>query len=163
MWKPPDQFFEAQPVKNDWGTSFAKSSSDWDVGRNDVVSYRKPDISVAIDPLVQQPSATPQPLLDKETFAARLLAIADEAIERNGQRHFVHEAKDRHAFLKLYAETMGFVGQKALIDASTNFTNNEMKVILVKPDKKQETEIIKPVIEHNEEITNITPLRIKAV
>jgi len=151
MWKPPDQFFEAQPLKNDWGTSF------------DVVSYRKPDISVVIDPPKEPVEPSPQPLLDKEAFAARLLAIADEAIERNGQRHFVHEAKDRHAFLKLYAETMGFVGQKALIDASTNFTNNEMKVILVKPDKKQETEIAKPVIEHEEELTNITPLRIKAV
>ncbi len=150
MWKPPDQFFEVQPPRNDWGTSF-----------DDVVSYRKPEVYVAPDP-PQQLGVSSQSLLDKEAFAARLLAIADEAIERNGQRHFVHEAKDRHLFLKLYAETMGFVGQKALIDASTTFTNNEMKVILVKPDKKQETKIEKPVIEH-EEIKNITPLRIKAV
>ena len=157
MWKPPDQFFEAEPLnpliktQDDWGTSF------------DVVSYRKPDISVAIEPFqnpVEQPSAT---LLDKEAFAARLLAIADEAITRNGQKHFIHEAKDRHSFLKLYAETMGFVGQKALIDASTNFTNNEMKIVLVKPDKKGETEAIKPIVEYEEELTNITPLRIKAV
>ncbi len=150
MWKPPDQFFEAEKSGNDWGVSFEH-----------LVSYRKP--TIAPDPPKEPLEASPQPLLDKEAFAARLLAIADEAIERNGLRHFVHEAKDRHAFLKLYAETMGFVGQKALIDASTNFTNNEMKVILVKPESKQETEIIKPVVEHDEEPTNITPIRIKAV
>jgi len=153
MWKPSDRFFEVEAPRsnNDWSTSF------------DVVTYRKPDTCIALDPPAQQPSASAQPLLDKEAFAARLLAIADEAIERNGQRHFVHEAKDRHNFLKLYAETMGYIGQKALIDASTNFTNNEMKIVLVKPDKKGETETIKPVVEHEEEITNITPLRIKAV
>ncbi len=152
MWKPPDQFFEVDKPRNDWGVSFEH-----------LVSYRKPDITIAPDPPKELPEASSQPLLDKDQFAARLLAIADEAIERNGLRHFVHEAKDRHAFLKLYAETMGFVGQKALIDASTNFTNNEMKVILVKPESKQETEIIKPIVEHDEEPTNITPLRIKAV
>jgi len=157
MWKPPDQFFEVEaPRNNDWGSSF------------DVVTYRKPDTCIIPDPPAQQPSASPNGttenrLLDKEAFAARLLAIADEAIERNGQRHFVHEAKDRHNFLKLYAETMGYIGQKALIDASTNFTNNEMKIVLVKPDKKGETETIEPVVEHEEEITNVTPLRIKAV
>lgn len=156
MWKPPDRFFEVEKPRNDWGVSFEH-----------VVSYRKPDITIAPDPpeepLEAPPIGTQQNrLLDKEAFAARLLAIADEAIERHGLRHFVHEAKDRHAFLKLYAETMGFVGQKALIDASTNFTNNEMKVILVKPESKQEAEIIKPIVEH-EEPTNITPLRIKAV
>ena len=151
MWKPPDRFFEVEtPRNNDWGLSF------------DVVTYRKPDVCIAPDP-PKAPVEAPQSLLDKDAFARRLLAIADEAIERNGQKHFIHEAKDRHAFLKLYAETMGFVGQKALIDASTNFTNNEMKIVLVKPDKKGEIETIKPIVEHEEEITNITPLRIKAV
>jgi len=131
------------------------------------VSYRKPDTCIPPNPpkefVEASANGTLHRLLDKDAFAARLLAIADEAIERNGQRHFVHEAKDRHAFLKLYAETMGFVGQKALIDASTNFTNNEMKIVLVKPDKKGEIEAIKPVVEHEEKLTNITPLRIKAV
>jgi len=152
MWEPPDRFFQVDaPKNNDWGVSW------------DVVSYRKPDTCIAPDSPKEPVEASPQPLLDKDTFARRLLAIADEAIERNGQKHFIHEAKDRHAFLKLYAETMGFVGQKALIDASTNFTNNEMKIVLVKPDKKGETEAIKPIVEYEEELTNITPLRIKAV
>ncbi len=103
-------------------------------------------------------------LLDKEGLAAKLLSCAEEKITRNGQSYYVNEAKDRHNFYKLYSEVMGFTG-KALIDASTNnFTNNEMKIVLVKPEVKQETKAIEIVREDDEEdITNITPLRIKAV
>lgn len=102
-------------------------------------------------------------LLDKEGLAAKLLSCAEEKITRNGQSYYVNEAKDRHNFYKLYSEVMGFTG-KALIDASTNtFTNNEMKIVLVKPEVKQEIKAIEVIREDEEDVTNITPLRIKAV
>ena len=105
---------------------------------------------------------TAQPLLDKDGLAAKLLECAEEKIERNGQKFYVNEAKDRLGFLKLYAEVMGFAG-KLNIDASTSFTNQEMKVVLVKPDEKPETKTITPVEHIDLDDTNITPLRIKIV
>lgn len=103
----------------------------------------------------------PKPLLDKEALAAKLLECADEKIERNGQKIYVNEAKDRLGFLNLYSKIMGFTDQPN--HTSTNFVNNEMKVVLVKPAEKQEIKPLKVVQEVVEETTSITPLRIKAV
>lgn len=73
-------------------------------------------------------------LLDKDALAAKLLTFADEK-DATG-RFYICEAKDRLAALKLYAEVQGFVG-KVNIDASTNnFTNNELKLVLVKAEKQ---------------------------
>ncbi len=104
-----------------------------------------------------------QKLLDKEELAAKALEWAEEKVERNGRAYYVNELKDRTAALKLYAEIAGYIG-KIAIDASTNsFTNNEMKIVLVKPDKQEqkiiESKIENEVIEENFE----SPIKIKLV
>ncbi len=98
-------------------------------------------------------------LLDKDQLAARLLKFAEEK-DVSG-RFYVLEGKDRLAAYKLFAEIQGFIG-KFSIDASTNsFTNNELKITLVKPDTiiKKETKII----EQEAEIENNFPIDIKLV
>jgi len=97
-------------------------------------------------------------LLDKHQLAARLLQFADEK-DVSG-RFYLLEGKDRLAALKLYAEVQGFIG-KLSIDASTNnFTNNELKLTLVKAQTKIEEETI---IEQEPEIDNVLPVNIKLV
>jgi len=98
-------------------------------------------------------------LLDKEQLAARLLQFAEEK-DISG-RFYILEGKDRLAAFKLYAEVQGFIG-KLSIDASTNnFTNNELKITLVRPDPIEEKAA--KVIEHEPEIENALPISLKLV
>lgn len=85
-------------------------------------------------------------ILDKDQFASRVLACAEEKIERDGKLYPAIEAKDKLGFLRLYAEIKGYVG-KTEINNNLNFTHNEMKVKLVKPEPT-----VSKVIEHEEEI-----------
>lgn len=97
-------------------------------------------------------------LLDKDAFAAKMLKMADER-DPTG-RFFLLEGKDRIAILKLYAEVQGFTG-KLSIDASTNnFTNNELKLVLV-PAPEKETKVIEA--EPEELSAPILPLNLKLV
>ena len=97
-------------------------------------------------------------LLDKDALAARLLKFAEEK-DASG-RFYICEAKDRLAAYKLFAEVQGFIG-KVNIDASTNhFTNNELKLVLVKP---QQQEKITKIIEPETEIDNSLPVNLKLV
>lgn len=97
-------------------------------------------------------------ILDKDQLAARLLKFAEEK-DPSG-RFYICEAKDRLAALKLYAEVQGFIG-KLSIDASTNdFTNNELKLTLVKAVQKETVEIIED--EADLEPT-VLPLNLKLV
>jgi hypothetical protein len=118
-----------------------------------------------LDPIVikARDSYVPPPpvLLDKSELAAKLLACADEKIERNGKHIYINEAKDRLGFYKLYAEVMEFTGKPATTNIA-NFPSNEMKIVLVKPEEQVQTKTIEPV-KVEEETINITPLRIKAV
>ena len=152
MWKP-EGFFDARPLDG-WGTIF--KLPDDSVRQQRQAQLAEQQIKIEAD------KAAETAVLDKEGLAAKLLQCAEEKIIRNGQVYYTNEAKDRLGFLKLYAEVMGFAG-KALIDASTTFTNNEMKVVLVRPEQKEETKTIKAVANEIEEPINITPLRIKAV
>lgn len=97
-------------------------------------------------------------LLDKDAFAAKMLKLADEK-DISG-RFYILEGKDRLAAYKLFAEVQGFIG-KLSIDASTNtFTNNELKITLVKPEKQEQ--IAPTVIEQEPEIVAL-PLNLKLV
>lgn len=83
-------------------------------------------------------------LLDKDQLCAKLLRIADE---KTVQGYPAHEAKDRAALLKLYAEIQGYVG-KVNIDASQKtFNNNSMQIVLVEaePEKTEEARAIEHV------------------
>lgn len=83
--------------------------------------------------------AQSSPPLDKEQLAAKVLALAEEKILKNGILSPTIEAKDRIAAFKLYSEIMGYTG-KIDIDASTkNFTHNEMVLKFVKPEVKDVT------------------------
>jgi hypothetical protein len=98
-------------------------------------------------------------LLDKDQLAARLLKFAEEK-DVSG-RFYICEAKDRLAAFKLYAEVQGFVG-KLQIDASTNtFTNNELKITLVKPEKIEEK--VAPIIDQEQDTETVLPLNLKLV
>lgn len=74
--------------------------------------------------------------LDREQLAAKVLALADEKIERNGVMIPTIEAKERINALKLYSDILGYTG-KVEIDNSTNtVTHNEMTIKFVKADSK---------------------------
>ena len=100
--------------------------------------------------------------LDKVELAARLLALAEEKVERDGRRHYIYEAKDRIAAYKAYGEILGYIG-KVNIDNSTNtFNNNQMEIVLVKADVKEE-KVIENKEENVVEMLDIVPLEIKLV
>lgn len=131
-WKPPTSIFEVPPR---WS---------WDNPPPFITHEEKPP-----------------DLLDKEGLAAHILSCAQEHFMQNGVKRYAIEARDRVSLLKLYAEVMGFTGAKA--DTSqNNFVNNEMKVVLVKPEAT-ETKELKTIETKVEKLTNVTPLRIKAV
>lgn len=102
-------------------------------------------------------------LLDKEELAAKFLHIAEEKIERNGQKFYVNEAKDRIAALTKYGEIAGYIGK--LIDASTHnsFVNNEMKVTLVKPLAQEGPVIEHKKIEQEETELPTSPIKVRLV
>ena len=104
-----------------------------------------------------------KPMLDKEQLAAKVLALADEKILKNGVMVPTIEAKDRIAALKLYSDIAGFTG-KVEVDASTkNFTHNEMVIKLVKAEDKKVTVIDQaPKSELKNEISN-SPITLKLV
>jgi len=75
--------------------------------------------------------------LDREQLAAKLLALADEKILRNGVFVPTIEAKDRIAALKLYSDVLGYTGKVEIDNSTKNFTHNELTIKLVKPDGKK--------------------------
>jgi hypothetical protein len=76
-------------------------------------------------------------LLDKDQTALKLLNIAEEKL---GGRYLA-EAKDRLKALELYSKLRGYMSD-ALIDNSRTFVNNEIKVVLVKPQQQEEQKTI---------------------
>jgi len=120
-----------------------------------------PVVIASRDIYLQSMKAVEKPL-DKEALAARLLALAEEKVERDGRRHYIYEAKDRIAAYKAYGEILGYIG-KVNIDNSTNtFNNNQMEIVLVKADIKEDIKEQK-VIDDPVETFDIVPLEIKLV
>ncbi len=106
------------------------------------------------------------PLLDKNQLAAKVLALADEKILKNGVYLPTIEAKDRIAALKLYSEIAGYTGKVEVDNSITNNTLNEMTLKFVRPEDK------KPVTIDNapnknlnvkSEILNELPISLKLV
>lgn len=103
-----------------------------------------------------------QPPLDREQLAAKVLALADEKILKNGILTSVIEAKDRVAALKLYSDIMGFTGKVEIDNSTKTFNHNELTIKLVKADdKKQPTVINAPNVKS--EIENSSPITLKLV
>lgn len=84
-----------------------------------------------------------QPILDKEQLAAKVLALADEKILKNGVYIPTIEAKDRIAALKLYSDIAGFTGKVEIDNSTKTFQHNEMVIKLVKSEEN------KPVVINN--------------
>ncbi len=97
-------------------------------------------------------------LLDKEALAARILAFAEEKDSSN--RFYICEARDRLSAYKLYSEVCGFTGKVADITNTNNFTNNELKLVLI-PAPEKETKVIE--VEQEEVSAPVLPLNLKLV
>lgn len=74
------------------------------------------------------------PPLDKNQLAAKVLALAEEKVLKNGVLVPSIEAKDRIAALKLYSEIQGYTGKVEIDNSVTNNTLNEMTIKLVKAE-----------------------------
>lgn len=77
------------------------------------------------------------PPLDKDQLAAKVLALADEKILKNGVLIPTIDAKDRIAALKLYSEIQGFTGKVEIDNSTKTFQHNEMVIKLVKAEEKK--------------------------
>lgn len=78
-------------------------------------------------------------LLDKTALSFKILKFAEE--KDPSSRFYIVDAKERLAALALYAKIQGYT-DNINIDASTiNNTNNVMKIVLVKPEEKQQKTI----------------------
>lgn len=93
-------------------------------------------------------------LLDKNQTALKLLQIAEEKVHGR----YLAEAKDRLKALELYAKICGYLND-TLIDNSTTVTNNEMRIVLVKPQEQEEQKVINVTPVQND----IPPVSIKLV
>lgn len=104
--------------------------------------------------------------LDREQLAAKVLALSEEKILKNGVYLPTIEAKDRIAALKLYSDILGYTGKVEIDNSVTNNTLNEMTIKLVKPDPAKPSVIIDNTPNKNaqSEITNDpSPISLKLV
>lgn len=92
--------------------------------------------------------------LDKDGFAAKVLAFAEE---RDIRGYYVLEGKDRLAAFRLYGEVKQFIGNKADLTINNNNTNqiNEMRIVLVKPKEQEQPKTINH--EPAEDIRQVLP------
>jgi len=95
-------------------------------------------------------------LLDKNQTSVELLKIAQDKVHGR----YTAEARDRLKALELYAKLQGFLND-ALINNSNTFVNNELKVVFVKPQSKEESKQIDVTPTEIQEPT--TPINIKLV
>lgn len=107
------------------------------------------------------------PPLDKEQLAAKVLALAEgEKITKGGLSIATIEAKDRIAAFKLYSEILGYTGKVEIDNSTKTFnTNNELKIILVKP-KDEKLKVIDQAPNVKSEILNDklpSPINLKLV
>lgn len=103
-------------------------------------------------------------LLDKETFAARLLMIAEE--KHPVSQLYYCDAKDRIAALKLYADTMGFLNkEQPQLQINNNIVNdNSLTVKYIRPQEKEKAKDYEETIEEAETIEiddTLPPLDLK--
>lgn len=104
--------------------------------------------------------------LDREQLAAKVLALSEEKILKNGVYIPTIEAKDRIAALKLYSDILGYTGKVEIDNSVTNNTLNEMTIKLVKPEPPKPAVIIDNTPNKNtqSEITNdALPINLKLV
>lgn len=139
-------------LKKQYGIELAKSANAFEAACNIFGDETTKALWVSFnwltDPLVvasrdiyTKTVALSTPLLDKEQLAAKVLALVDEKILKNGVYLPTIEAKDRIAALKLYSDIVGYTGKVEIDNSSKTF--NEIKELTIKlvkaEDKKQVT------------------------
>lgn len=108
-----------------------------------------------------------QPLLDREQLAAKVLVLAEgEKVLINGKLIATVEPKDRLAAYKLYSDIAGYTGKVEIDSSTTNITNNELTIKLVRADDKKPVVIDNaPNLNSKSEMTNEdqSPIKLKLV
>lgn len=121
-----------------------------------------PTVNALKDSYIKAASES-QTLLDKEQLAHRLLRTSEEK-NLEGTRYLL-DGKDRLKALELYAKVMGFMDDKPVNNISNHLTN-EMKIVFVEPENKEENiKIIEAAPENETRSTDIEdlPFKIKLV
>lgn len=104
------------------------------------------------------------PPLDRDQLAAKVLALADEKVLKNGQWVPTIEAKERINALKLYSDILGFTGKVEIDNSTKKFINNQMTIKLVKAeDKKPVTIDNAPIVKSEIAKDNPSPITLKLV
>lgn len=192
-WQAPYPLFDAtppKPINNGWGlpsTPQAAYKPSWHADEAKKIAFgtqlakgHKPldaalnalgdDLQGALwavqswlrDPLVLETKESVENsvnLLDKDQLSVKLLKFADEKINGN----FAHEAKDRLAALKLYAEIQAMMPKNGIDLSKNTFVNNEMKITFVEAEPEKQNEV--KVIEHKEmlDLENALDVNLKLV
>jgi hypothetical protein len=151
VWRP--DFADDDELKAVYGIEWARQPDAFKAGLtvfNDAVNFslwasqhwtKDPIVVASRDAYAITMKKAEKPLT-KEELLSKVLAFSDE---KDTQGRPLVEAKERLNALKLYSEIQGFTG-KIDINASTNTinnTNNTMKILLVKPESKEEPKVIK--------------------
>lgn len=124
-----------------------------------------PIVAESRDAYLKEAAEKAKPL-DREQLAAKVLALSEEKILKNGVYIPTIEAKDRIAALKLYSDILGYTGKVEIDNSVTNNTLNEMTIKLVKPDPVKPSVTIDNAPNKNaqSEITNNpSPISLKLV
>lgn len=159
-------------LKKLYGVELAKGSNPFEaaktvLGENDKAVWASfnwlsdPVVLASRDVYLKTLQASVPPL-DREQLAARVLSMAEgEPIERNGVRLPTIEAKDRISAFKLYSEILGYTGKVEIDNSTKTFnTNNELKIVLVRPADKKPTVIDQAPNVKSEIMNDKTPLPI---
>jgi hypothetical protein len=162
-----------EALKKQYGIELAKSnnpfeagcklfSSDADTQKALWISFHwiaDPIVIAARDVYLKTVAESAKPL-DREQLAAKVLALSDEKVLKNGVYLPTIEAKDRITALKLYSEIMGYTGKVEIDNSVTNNTLNELTIKLVKPEPSKPSVVIDNIPNSKSEITNENPLPI---
>lgn len=165
-------FQNDENLKKLYGVELAKGSNPFEaakivLGENDSAVWASfnwlsdPVVLASRDAYLKTLQASVPPL-DREQLAARVLSMAEgEPIERNGVRLPTIEAKDRISAFKLYSEILGYTGKVEIDNSTKTFnTNNELKIVLVRPADKKPTVIDQAPNVKSEIMNDKTPLPI---
>lgn len=103
-------------------------------------------------------------LLDKETFAARLLTMAEE--KHPVSQLYYMDAKDRLKAMELYGDTQGFFAKdQPQLQINNNIVNdNSLTVKYIRPEEKEKTNNYEETIDEAETIEideSLPPLDLK--
>lgn len=169
-----DQFAVTNDQKKQFGIELSKLNDQFKaackVFPNDVKAAMWMSNNLITDPIVlvskelsAQEANTSTKLLDKESLGARLLSMSEEK-HPNGVTYLM-EDKERLSALKLYADIMGLTSANQINNFNNaNFNHKELKITVVRPEKKEEPKpIIGEIIENEVDNINPLPLTLKLV